>query len=567
MLEYLRVRNFALIEDIKVNFTRGFNVLTGETGAGKSIIIGAIGAILGERVDSFSIRKGEQKAIIEATFDIKNNFEAQKILENSGIDFNPDEPVIIRREISLEGKNKNYINATPVPLSKLKELGNTLVDIHGQHEHQSLLKINTHIEFLDKFGNLENERQEISEEFKKYENLKNKLEKLMMNEQEKRRLIDLLKFSIDEIESANLKKGEDMELEKEYLVLSNQEKIFDAIERSYEFLYQKEESAYTQIQQTISALSEIEKFDPVIVNIKQALEESYYQIEDVISNLREYKLKFNFSPQRLDEIIQRIDIINKLKKKYGNTIEEILTYKEKCIQDLSAIEQSEEEIEKTKQEIKQIEEKLAKLAIQLSGRRRVIAKLLEEKIETQLSELDMSKTVFKVNIIYQESPDGIVEIDGKRYKLTEKGIDNIEFLIAPNVGEEPRPLRKIASGGEMARVMLALKTILNEVDNIETMIFDEIDVGIGGKTSDRVGKKLKFLGGNRQVISITHQPQIARYADTHFVVTKTIEGDRTITRIKEVKSNERIQEIARMLGGEKITQTTLQHAKELLHYL
>jgi len=262
MLEYLRVRNFALIEDIKVNFTKGFNVLTGETGAGKSIIIGAIGAILGERVDSDSIRKGEQKAIIEATFDIKNNQEAQKILEESGIDFVPDESVIVRREISSEGKNKNYINATPVPLAKLKELGNTLVDIHGQHEHQSLLKINTHIEFLDRFGNLEKERKEFSEEFKKYENLKNKLEKLMMNEQEKNRMIDLLKFSINEIESANLKKGEDMELEKEYLVLSNQEKIFDAIERSYNFLYQKDESVYTQIQQTIKALAEVEKFYP-----------------------------------------------------------------------------------------------------------------------------------------------------------------------------------------------------------------------------------------------------------------------------------------------------------------
>lgn len=564
MLEYLRVRNFALIEDIKVNFTKGFNVLTGETGAGKSIIIGAIGAILGERVDSDSIRKGEQKAIIEATFDIKNNQEAQKILGESGIDFEPDESIIIRREISSEGKNKNYINATPVPLAKLKELGNTLVDIHGQHEHQSLLKINTHIEFLDRFGNLEKERKEFSEVFKRYESLKNKLEKLMMDEQEKNRMIDLLKFSINEIESANLKKGEDMELEKEYLVLSNQEKIFDAIERSYNFLYQKDESVYTQIQQTINALAEVEKFDPEIVNIKQSLEENYYQLEDIITNLREYKLKFDFSPQRLDEIIQRMDVINRLKKKYGNTIEDILAYKEKCIQDLSAIEQSEEEIERTRREIKQIEEKLAKLATNLSGRRRVVAKLLEDKVEVQLAQLDMAKTVFKVNIIYQEDQNGIVEIEGKRYRVTEKGMDNIEFLIAPNVGEEPKPLRKIASGGEMARIMLALKTILGEVDKIETMIFDEIDVGIGGKTSDKVGQMLKSLGKNQQVISITHQPQIARYADVHFVVTKSVEADRTITRIKEVKDEERIQELARMLGGEKITRTTIQHARELL---
>ncbi|MBN1899114.1 MAG: DNA repair protein RecN [Spirochaetes bacterium] len=567
MLEYLRVRNYTLIEDIRINFSKGFNILSGETGAGKSIIIGAIGGILGERLESNSIRTGEDKAIIEATFDIKSNYDAARILEDSGIDFDIREGVIIRRELSSDGRNKNYINATPVPLAKVKEFGNTLVDIHGQHEHQTLLKINRHIEFLDKFGHLEKEGEEIATEFKVYLDLKNKLEKLQMNEQEKKRLVDLLNFSINEIETADLKKGEDVELEKEYLVLSNQEKISDAIEKGYFNLYDKEDSVYTQMQNTITSLSEVEKFDPEIVNLKQVLEESFYQIEDVMTNLREYKLKFDFSPQRLDEIIERIDLMNRLKKKYAaeaGSIEEILSYKEKSIQDLNTIEQSEEEIEKTKKLIKDIQAKLSSLAVHLSGRRRVVAKLLEEKVEEQLKDLDMAKTIFKVDIKYQEEEKGIALVEGKRYKVTEKGMDNIEFLIAPNVGESLKPLRKIASGGEMSRIMLALKTILNEVDKIETMIFDEIDAGIGGKTSDMVGRKLKFLGGHNQVICITHQPQIARYADVHFVVNKSVEGERTVTRLKQVKGEERVSEIARMLGGEKITHTTLQHAKELL---
>ncbi len=564
MIEYLHIRNFALIEDIKINFTKGFNVLTGETGAGKSIIIGAIGAILGEKVDESSIRTGEDHAIVEATFDIRTNTEAINILKESGIEFDISESVILRREILRNGKNKNYINATPVPLVKLKELGNTLVDIHGQHEHQTLLKVNMHIEFLDKFGKLEKDREEFEDKFKEYENLKSRIEKLSMDEREKNRLMDLLQFSINEIESANLQKGEDIELEKEYLILSNQEKIFANLEKSYDALYEREGAVYSVIEETITSLNEIEQYDNEIVKFKQELEEIFYQLEDTIAKIRDYKLKFDFSPQRLDDIIARLEAINDLKKKYGNTIEEILKYKEKSLNDLTNIKYSEEEIEKSKAELKRIQAVLSKLAVALSGRRRVVAKLLEEKVEKELNELDMVKTKFNVAITYTEDTEGIAEVDGKKYKISSKGMDNVEFLIAPNVGEELKPLKKIASGGEMARIMLALKSILGEVDRVETMIFDEIDVGIGGKTSDKVGKKLKNLADNQQVISITHQVQIARYADTHFVVTKEIKEKRTVTGIREVKDDERIKEIARMMAGENITDTTIEHAKEML---
>ena len=564
MLEYLRIRNYALIDDLRANFQNGFNVLTGETGAGKSIIVGALSIILGEKASAEYIRTGEKKAIIEATFDISNNLEVISVLENSGIDFERSEPLILRREINIDGKNRNYINSTPVTLSKLKEIGDFLVDIHGQHEHQYLLKINTHIDLLDKFGHVEEEKEILAEKFRQYINLKNTLEKLQMNEQEKTRMIELLKFSIDEIEKAELKPGEDIELEKEYNFLNNQEKIIQSIEKSYSILYGSENDMYSKLNDTINELSEIEKYDHNIVNAKQKLEESYYLIEDAVSWLRDYKSSFSFSPERLDTIIERIELIKKLKKKYGETIEDIRAYKEKSIQDLDAIEKSEEEIEKVQQEIKEIEEELNKQAVNLSGRRKVVAKLFEEKIVEHLNDLDMKKCVFKVDISYQEKEDGIVKIDKKRYRLSENGIDHIEFLIAPNVGEEVKPLRKIASGGEMSRIMLALKTVLNEVDKVNTLIFDEIDVGIGGKTSDVVGKKMEFLGQNKQIILITHQPQIARYANEHFFVQKEVISNKTTVKLKELSGNARVREVARMVAGDKITDTSLKHARELL---
>ncbi len=564
MLEYLRIRNYALIDDLKVNFKNGFSVLTGETGAGKSIIIGALSIILGEKASSEYIRTGEKKAIIEATFDIANNLEVISILKNSGIDFEKAEPLILRREINVDGKNRNYINSTPVTLSKLKETGDFLVDIHGQHEHQYLLKINTHIDLLDRFGDIDKDKEVLAGKFQQYIDLKNTLEKLQMNEQEKTRMIELLKFSIDEIEKAELKQNEDIELEKEFNLLNNQEKIIQSIEKSYSILYGSENNMYSELNDTITELSEVEKYDSNIVNVKQKLEESYYLIEDAVAILRDYKAGFNFSSKRLDTVIERIELIKKLKKKYGETIKDVLAHKEKSIQDLDAIEKSEEEIEKVLEQIQEIEKELNKLAVNLSGRRKVVAKLFEEKIVEHLNDLDMKKCDFKVNIAYQEKEDGIVKIDNKRYKLTENGIDHIEFLIAPNVGEEIKPLRKIASGGEMSRIMLALKTVLNEVDKVNTLIFDEIDVGIGGKTSDVVGKKMKFLSHNKQIILITHQPQIARYANDHFFIQKEVSGNRTSVKLKELTKQTRIIELARMVAGDKITETSLMHARELL---
>ncbi|MDD5067864.1 MAG: DNA repair protein RecN, partial [bacterium] len=464
MLEFLRIRNYALIDDLKINFGRSFNVLTGETGAGKSIIIGALNVILGEKASTDLVRTGEQKAVIEATFDVSRDRQLDKVLESSGIDHDASGSLIIRREINLDGKSKNYVNASPVPLQKLKEIGDLLVDIHGQHEHQSLLKVETHMDLIDRFGRLGSEKEKLSGRFRQYLELKNKLEKLQMNEQEKARMLELLKFSIEEIEKAGLKPGEDIELEKECLLLSNQEKIFQAIENGYSHLYSDEGSIYSKMGVIIDELSEFEKFDTAIVEMKQKLEDSFFLVEDVVSLLKGYKSGFNFSPGRLESVIERIELINKLKKKYGPSLEEVLLYREKCARDLGSIEQSEQEIEKTQKEIRELEKELNLLALDLSEKRKRTAVDFEKKIMAQLNELDMKKSSFKVSIRYEDKRDGIIQAGDKKVKLTEKGIDDIEFLISPNAGEELKPLRKIASGGEISRIMLALKIVLNEVD-------------------------------------------------------------------------------------------------------
>lgn len=564
MLEHLRIRNYALIDELKIGFGKGLNVLTGETGAGKSIIIGALNVILGEKASPELVRTGEPKAIVEALFDLGKNKAVKSVLEGSGIDHDTSEPLIVRREIMADGKSKNYVNSTPVPLQKLKEIGDLLVDIHGQHEHQSLLKVDLHMDLLDRFGGLDGPREELAGRYREYRALQERLEKLQMNEQEKARLQELLRFSIEEIEKAGLKPGEDLELDREFLVLSNQEKIFEAVEKGYSSLYADETSVHSRLGKLLDDLSDLEKYDSRIVEIKQKLEDSYYVVQDVVSLFKDYKSGFDFSPGRLDSVIGRIEMINRLKKKYGPALDDVLKYRDKCVSDLDSIEKSDEEMGKTREALARLEEELKKKALDLSGRRRAVAADFEKKITEELNELDMKKSRFHAGFSCAEHPSGIIEHEGKRYRLTEKGMDQVEFLISPNPGEELKPLRKIASGGEISRIMLALKIVFHDIDPVDTLIFDEIDTGIGGKTADVVGKKMRFLGKNRQVIVITHQAQIARYGEKHFFASKEIVEERTFTRLRDLPGNERVYEIARMIAGDKITETTLRHSKELL---
>ncbi len=561
MLERLTVKNYAIIDKAEINFKEGFNVLTGETGAGKSIIIGALNLILGGKSSLDAIKGGANKIETEAIFVTENSF-IEKILSDWGIEYESGEPVIIRREVYRDGRNRCFINTYSVPVSRLKELGDMLVDIHGQHEHQSLLKVNTHIELVDSFGKLDEERELMANLYYKYTELKSKLNELLKSKEEKEKREEYLKFVINEIESANISPEEEQNLINESKILQNQERIIEAITVAYKILYEDEINISNGLIDVIRTLSGIEEFDRDIKQIKEKLEAINYNLEDIIYFLRDYKSKYDFSPERLNEIMARLEVINSLKRKYGKTVEEVLKYKEECKAELNKIEHSEEEIKRISSEIRELEKEINTQAKKLSGKRKVVAKLLEEKVMNELKLLGMEKAKFKVKIEWIEEPNSCVEIEGKRYRVNEKGIDHIEFLISTNPDEPLKPLRKIVSGGELSRIMLALKTILAEVDNVDTLIFDEIDVGIGGKTADMVGKKMKELGKKKQIISITHQPQIARYGNNHIVVEKAIVDNKTIVKVKNVTGEERVKEIARMLGD--TGEISLKHARELL---
>lgn len=565
MIERLHIRNFALIDDIVLEFTKGLNTITGETGAGKSIIINALNLLLGERVNTSIIRKGKDRAVIEGVLDVARRNDVIFRLKESGIECNENEGIIIKREINVNGRNHCYINSSPTTVQKLKEIGNLLIDIHGQHEHQSLLKTDLHIELLDAYGKLNNERELVVKYYNEYKQVKGQIEQMQLNEKEKERMTEILRFAIKEIEDISLQPGEYQELEKRYQLLKNQGKIFEVLENVYNLIYSQGSSVNNNLDSALKEIERVSQYDKEIGKIEGIIREVYYQNEDAISQLREYKDKLIFQPEELDNVIERIDSIKRLLTKYKVDESGLLEYKKQCEMDFDSISKSEEELDKLNSKLNEIIQKLNSAAINLSGRRRVVAKLLKEKIEEQLNELGMKKAQFNVSIAQKESENGLVLIDGKRYEINQKGIDNVEFMISPNLGEDLKPLAKISSGGEISRIMLAIKSILAEIDGVESMIFDEIDVGIGGEIANIVGKKLRVTSENKQIISITHLPQIARFATTHYSVKKDEQNGRTVTSVKKLNDEDRIIEIARMMSGDRLSDSAIQNAREFVN--
>ncbi len=564
MLEQIHIKNFALIEEIRLEFNAGLNILTGETGAGKSIILGALNSILGERVTADSIRSGTDRASIEAVFSVKENPDAEKVLSEAGIPFENNE-IIIRREILADGKNRVFINSSSATLAKLKELGDFLIDIHGQHEHQSLLQVDQHIKILDQFGKLGKETEEYKKAYDLFFSLSNQKQKLLMNEQEKERRMELLRHAIKEIDDAKLIMGEEKELDDTVRKLSHAEKLFENIDSLYDTLYNSEESILSRLARKSTEFEKVLQFDESLSTVKTRLDSVKFEIQDISEILRDYRQNSDLDPSRLDSLIERQALISKLKKKYGTTIQEILTYREASASDLNHIINNDEEITRLDKEIVKAKKDLYQVAMTLSGRRHVVAKILEERVNKELHDLAMKGSKFSIKFGFNESPDGIIEENGKKYRITKTGVDVVEFLISTNVGEEPKPLRKIVSGGELSRIMLALKNIFAEADRIGTMVFDEIDTGISGETSLVVGQKLKSISKVKQVICITHLPQIAAKSDRHFTVVKEVKGDRTLTSVLQLSDDEKLKEIARIMKGDKITETTLQHAQELIN--
>jgi DNA repair protein RecN (Recombination protein N) len=563
LLQQLEIHNIALIDKVGIELENGLNVLTGETGAGKSIIIDSINAILGERLSRDLIRTGKEKAVVEAVFQVDNS-KMSDIFEELGIMPEDDGTLIISREFTLSGKNTCRINGKMATVSMLKEIGRRLVDIHGQHDNQSLLRTESHIDLLDSFGGekIQSLKQKYLGFLNEYKDVKNKLKGYTGDLNERERKIDLLKFQINEIKMAALKPGEDDDLNKQRVVLTNSEKIISCLSKAYESVFSGnniKNSAYDSINDAISSLNGIVKLNEEYAGIMRKLEEISYQIDDVIEGIRNEKDRIEYNPDLLEQIEERVDLIYRLKKKYGNTIEEVLEYCSKIEQELDDIVKSDEIIASLNLRLSEISRELLTLSKQINLKRTEAAAILESKIGMELEDLEMKKARFKVNIEFCDSGESADQL-----KFTAKGLDKVEFLISPNVGEPLKPLSKIASGGEMSRIMLAIKTILADVDEMPTLIFDEIDIGISGKAAQKVGEKLSFISRGHQVICVTHLAQIACMADQHYLIEKEAVDDSTKTNVKKLGLLEVKNEVARILGGANISSITLKHAEEIL---
>ena len=563
MLQELRIQNLAIIDKLNIDFSNGLNIMTGETGAGKSIIVDALELVLGGRASAELIRTGADEAVIEAAFDMEGNKAIADLVSSFGID-NDDSRIIIKRIVSRAGKNRIYINNSLTNLSTLSIIGDELVDIHGQHEHQSLLKTDKHIDMLDAFGSagssaLYELRKDVEGHYNKLKALKERLSELENREKDRVKEEEFLRYQIREIEDSALKPREDEELLSKKSVGANAEKLASFSNNAYEGLYESDAAAMKELSKILNAVKEISKLDNRAEAAAKLCETAIFQLEEVADFLRGYSEKIEFDADEFARIDDRLDLINRLKKKYGSTIEDILLSLEEAKKRLQAMEKLDEDIEHIGAEIDKAKNDVTALAMELSKKREKVARDIEKKVEAELSDLNMKKTRFAVKMWKESGSD---TADG--FSLTSKGIDRIEFLIAPNIGEEPKPLAKIASGGELSRIMLSLKAILADADSVPTLVFDEVDAGIGGAVAETVGERLKSIAKGHQVFCITHLPQIAGYADNHYFVEKKVEGSRTITKVVKLNEDGRVKELARMLGGKKITETTLKHAEEML---
>ncbi len=566
MLVELSINNFAIIESLRLQFEPGLSVLTGETGAGKSIIIDAVGWLLGERASSDQIRSGCESASVEGVFSLSDrSFELlAPTLQELGLLENSRE-LIIRREVTRTGRSMCRINGRAVTLGTLQEVGRHLIDIHGQGDHLSLMQARHHVDFLDRYGGLLEQRQSFAALVQKLRQVRNELRSLQQDARELARRIDLLRFQTDEIRAAALRPGEEQGLRRERTLLANAEKLMGLAGQVYTLLAEGEEeqrSVVDLLSSALESMNELARLDDTLKEPEQIVENALYQMEELARTIRNYRDSIEYDPERLQTVEERLDLIQSLKRKYGDSIEEILAFAQRAQAELDTISHSEERTEELLKAEQALLDEIATLGQQLSAARQQVAQRLQAHIEAELAELNMERARFVVAIRRSESPEG-APIGGKRYAFDATGLDQVEFLIAANPGEEPRPLVKVASGGETSRLMLAMKTALSSADLIPTLIFDEIDAGIGGRTGSIVGHKLRALAQEHQVFCVTHLAQIAGCAQQHFRVTKEIIGERTFSSVRALSENERVEELAVMLGG-AVTEATRRSADELL---
>ncbi len=562
MLEELRIHHFAIIDRLEVGFHPGLNVLTGETGAGKSIIIGALNLVVGGRADTDSIRTGHDTATVEAVFKI-DDAETVSWLSDLGIE-TEDQALIVRRVLSTKDKNRVFLNGSAVTVAQLADLGRRLVDIHGQHDHQSLFRPETHVELLDRFGGLEPARTRFDTAYRAWQDLAQRLRQIEKNQSDRLQRQDLLSFQIDEIDQAGLSLGEEEELQAGRNRLRHAETLHKTLEQALDALADAPGSVLETLGQVRRSLEPLPSIDPALSSVEEHGNNTYFEAEALADEIRDYLKTIEFNPGRLEEIEDRLAEINGLKRKYGNDIGVILEYREQIAIELEGLSLSEEQVGDLKKELARTESTLAECACALAEGREKSAEKLKKGAEKELKELEMKNVVFDVRFEYPEDGNSFVLFRKHPARLNPTGLGTLEFMFSPNPGETPKPLAKIASGGEISRVMLALKSLLQKQSRVPVMVFDEVDAGISGKVAEKVGHKLKKISETRQVFCITHLPQIAGLGSVHFRVHKKVEGKRTHSSIEKLEYNSRVEEIARMSGGEKITAATLEHAKEMI---
>jgi len=562
MLTHLAINDFAIIDALSVSFSGGSNILSGETGAGKSIIINAVNLIVGGRASPDLIRTGADRAVVEALFQVPAESPISTLLADMDIPFNGE--VLIKRTISKEGKSRVRINGSLATLHMLSQLGPHLISVSGQNEHQVLLRPDNHLFILDDFGDLTKERLTFTGLYRDYYAYKERLEKLrddLQKEEEKR---ELTEFQIQEIEEVKLVPGEDIGLEEERSRLMHAETLMDIVFRGYHTLYEKDESVLSVLSLLTKEMDKGVSMDSNLDHFKKELESVELRVEDLALELRNFYAKLRVDPKRLEAIEERLQLIRRLKKKYGSSIEEILSFKEELSQKRYQLAQKQEELKRGETELEEKREGLMRMATSLSQKRRETAETLEKRVLEELDQLGMAGTRFNIGFSSISSVGGTHLADIVDSAISADGIDVVEFLISPNVGEDLRPLAKIASGGELSRIMLALKTILARSGLVETLVFDEIDAGIAGATAAIIGEKLRSLAQYHQILCITHLPQIACSGEKHFLVEKRVSKGRTRTLISSLNREGRVNEIARLLGGKMISEKTLAHAREML---
>ena len=560
MLRLLRIRNFALIKELEIEFGPGLNVLTGETGSGKSILVDAFGVMLGARSSQEMIRSGCDAAIIEGMFEIELNDPITRILKEAGFD-DEENVLLIRREIASAGRSRVFINGHLSTLSLLKSMGENLADIHGQQDQKSLLDMPTHLQWLDYYGENGQRLDKVRKCFKTLRETARRLEHFEADKQDRIRRIEILRFQLEEIRKIDPLPDEREELEKEKVILSNSEKILAYATEAHAALYESDSSILMRMRRLEQVLQSLENYDVSWTPHRESLQECFYRLEDIALSARDYASRCDFSPERLEQVQQRLYSLERLIQKYCSAGENILEYEDDCRRELDALTTSAETSAELSVKLKADLERYTEFATQLSDKRHTDALNLEKTIKKEFAALAMLRMEMKVQF-HPNSNDTDKGLVPGFYGP--HGIDHVEFLIAPNEGEAMRPLSRIASGGELSRLMLAIKSLCGKDDAGRILVFDEVDAGIGGRVAEAVGKRLKNLSQYNQVLCVTHLPQIAVFAANHFNVYKHVVDNRTETVAKPLTPPERIQEISRMMGGEIITETTRRHAEEML---